>query len=175
VTSPNGDIDMERFGTCGGAAVATPSGTGNTESIVFTNSGAAANFLVHVFLSDCDTRNSYTMVLSASLPNDTCAAATVIPATATSFTPAPFATTQADASGSEPQESCETGNVGVSNTVWYSFTPCGSGTVTIDTFGSSYDTVLSMFTGTCSAATQVSCSDNAIGTQARLLNVPVTA
>src|SRR5262249_61244828 len=32
-----------------------------------------------------------------------------------------------------------------------------------------------MFTGTCTAATQVACSDDAIGTQARLLNVPVTA
>src|SRR5439155_5146131 len=76
---------------------------------------------------------------------------------------------------SEPQESCEVNNVGVSNTVWYSFTPCGSGTVNIDTFGTNYDTVLSMFTGTCTSATQVACSDNAIGTQARLLNVPVTA
>ena len=44
-------------------------------------------------------------------------------------------------------------------------TPGGSGTVRIDTFGTNYDTVLSMFTGTCAAATQVACSDNAIGTQ----------
>ncbi|MFO1096488.1 MAG: dockerin type I domain-containing protein [Planctomycetaceae bacterium] len=174
-TNANGNIDMELFGTCGGTALASSSGTTNQESIVFTNSGAATNVLLHVFLSDCDTRNSYSMVAQASLPNDTCATATVIPGTATSFNPATYSTVQADASASEPQETCEVGNAGVSNTVWYSFTPCGSGTVTLDTFGSNYNTVLAMFTGTCTAAAQVACSDDAIGTQARLLNVPVTA
>jgi len=174
-TNANGDIDLELFGACGGTLLASSTGSSNVESIVFTNPGAAANFLLHVFISDCDTRNSYTLVASASLPNDGCSTATVIPGTATSFTPAPYSTVQADAIATEPQETCEVSNVGVSNTVWYSFTPCGSGTVTIDTFGSTYDTVLSMFTGTCSAAAQVACSDNAIGTQARLLNVPVTA
>jgi len=174
-TDANGDLDLELFSSCGGAAVASSTGSSNVESFVFTNSGATANFLLHVFLSDCDTRNSYTMVLSAVLPNDSCAVPTVIPGSATSFNPSPYATNQADATASEPQESCEVSNVGVSNVVWYSFTPCGSGTVTIDTFGSSYDTVLSMFTGTCAAGSQVACSDNAIGTQARLLSVPVTA
>ncbi len=173
-TDANGDIDLELFGTCGGTLLASSTSSTNTESLVYTNPGAATNLLVHVFLSDCDTRNSYTMVASSSLPNDTCATATVIPDTATTFAPAAYSTTLADASASEPQENCETGNVGVSNSVWYSFTPCGSGTITIDTFGTSYDTVLSMFTGTCTAANQVACNDNAIGTQARLLNVPVT-
>ncbi|MFO0972019.1 MAG: dockerin type I repeat-containing protein [Phycisphaerae bacterium] len=174
-TNANGNIDLELFGTCGGAALATSEGTSNVESIVYTNPGAATNLLLHVFLSDCDTRNSYTMVASASLPNDTCATATVIPSTATAFNPAAYSTAQADASAGEPQETCEVAGAGVSNTVWYTFTPCGSGTVTIDTFGSTYNTVLSMFTGSCGAAAQVACSDDAIGTQARLLNVPVVA
>ncbi len=174
-TDANGDIDLELFGSCGGAVLASSSGTTNVESIVFTNSGGATNLLLHVFLSDCDTRQSYTLVVSASLPNDVCSDPTIIPGTATSFNPATYSTVQADTTATEPQETCEVGNVGVSNTVWYSFTPCGSGTIDVDTFGSSYDTVLSLFTGTCAAGTQVACSDNAIGTQARLLNVPVTS
>ncbi len=174
-TDANGDIDMELFSTCGGTVLASSAGATNVESFVFTNNGAAANFLLHVFLSDCDVRNSYTMVLSASLMNDACTTATVIPGTATTFNPAPYSTAQADATTSEPQENCEVSAAGVSNTVWYSFTPCGNGTVSIDTFGSNYNTVLAMFTGTCTAATQVACSDDAIGTQARILNFAVIA
>src|SRR5262249_26478717 len=78
-TNANGDIDMELFSTCGGTAVASSAGTTNVESFVFTNTGATANFLLHVFLSDCDVRNTYPMVLSASLPNDACTNATIIP------------------------------------------------------------------------------------------------
>jgi len=39
-------------------------------------------------------------------------------------------------------------NLGVnSNTVWFSLTPGSGGTVTADTFGSSYDTIMAAFTG----------------------------
>lgn len=67
-------------------------------------------------------------------------------------------------------------------TVWYSFTPVGNGTVTIDTASSRYDTVVAMFTGTPGNLTMVpsGCGDDftdATGNthfQARLQNIPVT-
>ncbi|HEY3242460.1 MAG TPA: hypothetical protein VGM03_03835 [Phycisphaerae bacterium] len=175
-TDANGDIDLELWSACGGSLLASSTGTTNVESIAFTNSGGAANFFIHVFLADCDTRNSYTMVISTTLVNDTCATATEIPGTATAFNPTPYSTIAANASGSEPQESCEAGGVGVSNTVWYSFTPCTSGTITVNTIGSNYDTVLSIFTGTCSAATQVACNDDIGGgnLQSQIVNFSVS-
>src|SRR5262249_34699537 len=48
-----------------------------------------------------------------------------------------------------------------SNTVWYRFTAPTAGTVRFDTFGSSYDTVLTAYSGTCGALTEVACEDDA--------------
>ena len=86
-----------------------------------------------------------------------------------------FGAETADATLNEPQESCEVGNVGVSNTVWYAFTPCANGAATIDTNGSTYDTVLSVFSGTCTAPVQVACDDDSgAGSNSQLTNVPMT-
>lgn len=174
-TDANGDVDMQLFASCGGSAVASSLGVSDTEFLAYTNTGATANFLLRVYLADCDTRNSYNMNVSATLANDTCATATVIPPNTTSYNPATYSTVAADASLSEPQESCEFNNNGVSNTVWYSFTPCGSGTISLNTIGSNYDTVLSVFSGTCGSATQVACNDDIGGgnLQSQLINVPV--
>lgn len=48
-----------------------------------------------------------------------------------------------------------------SASVWYSLTAPGTGTVSLDTFGSSYDTVLSVYqeSGPCSGFTSVACND----------------
>src|SRR5947207_1642145 len=82
-------------------------------------------------------------------PNDSCDTATVIPSSAASYDPVSYSTVGADASPFEVQESCELGGVGVSNSVFYSFMPCGDGTISINTNGSDYNTVVSVFFGTC--------------------------
>jgi hypothetical protein len=41
---------------------------------------------------------------------------------------------------------------GIANTIWYKVVPSGSGTANIDTIGSSYDTVLSVWSGTSQTA-----------------------
>jgi hypothetical protein len=57
---------------------------------------------------------------------------------------------------------------GISNTIWYKFTPASSGTITdVDTIGSSYDSVLSIWTGsgtteTSLTATLVACNDDIV-------------
>jgi hypothetical protein len=50
-----------------------------------------------------------------------------------------------------------------SKTVWYSFTPRASGTVTVDTVRSGYDTVLSAYIGSCRALTEVAGNDDSGG------------
>jgi Bacterial Ig-like domain (group 3) len=68
---------------------------------------------------------------------------------------------------------------GISNTIWYKFTPTSSGTITdVDTIGSSYDTVLSIYTGSQSSLTQVACNDDIISgidIQSQITNLPVTS
>lgn len=114
--------------------------------------------------------------------NDVCTNPTVI--TGTVYTPGTIFTYSATTSGFyEPSESCEAGNVGVSNSVWYSFTPPANGTIDVNTWGSDYDTVLSVFDG-CNFylgttplwfATQLGCNDDNSGTlQSQILGIPVT-
>jgi V8-like Glu-specific endopeptidase len=47
-----------------------------------------------------------------------------------------------------------------SSDVWYSFRPTCDGAVIAQTCGSSYDTVVSVFTGTCGNLTEVACDDD---------------
>jgi len=172
----NGDVDMQLYGSCGGSVLASSTGVTDAESFVYNNTGGSANFLVRVYLAGCDTRNSYNINLSASLANDNCTSATVIPSNAATYNPATYSTIAANASGTEPQESCESGNVGVSNTVWYSFSPCGNGTISVNTIGSNYDTVVSIFSGSCGSATQVACNDDIVpgNLQSQITNIPVS-
>jgi hypothetical protein len=67
---------------------------------------------------------------------------------------------------------------GAYNTVWYQFTPTFSSNLEVDTIGSSYDTVLSVWTGSAGSLTSVACNDDinpGIVVQSQLQNVPLTA
>jgi hypothetical protein len=77
---------------------------------------------------------------------------------AVAFTAVPFTatadTTEATVAADDP--SC----LGESNTVWYSLTLASDTEVVVDTFGSDYDTVLSVWTGTRGELVFVDCSDD---------------
>ncbi len=47
-----------------------------------------------------------------------------------------------------------------SHTVWYSITSSANTVYGLDTIGSDYDTVLSVFSGSCGSLTQIACSDD---------------
>ena len=68
---------------------------------------------------------------------------------------------------------------GRANTIWYKVVPTGSGTANIDTMGSSYDSVLSVWSGTSQTAlTAVACNDDinpGIVTVSQLTNVALNA
>jgi hypothetical protein len=86
-----------------------------------------------------------------------------------------------DSSGATTQttDPIPTCAAGVSNSIWYAFTPTSSGTITdVDTIGSSYDSVLSIWTGTAGSFSSVACNDDitpGIVVQSQIHNVAVTA
>ena len=58
--------------------------------------------------------------------------------------------------------------------IWYRITAASAGALAIDTCGSSYDTALEVFSGTCAGLTSLGCNDDSCGLQSTLA-VPVTA
>src|SRR5215216_2841201 len=63
-------------------------------------------------------------------------------------------TSQATFDPSDPSECSNHGSV------WFAYTPTSEGTIDADTFGSSYDTVLSAWTGNESALSLIACNDD---------------
>src|SRR5262245_18845001 len=60
----------------------------------------------------------------------------------------------------EPQPT-DPGNCnGLGSTVWYAFTPSADTTLSADTIGSNYDTVLAVYTRTGDQFTEVACNDD---------------
>ena len=100
-----------------------------------------------------------------SIGSDTCANATLV-------TALPFSGTQSTVSAtidaSDPVQPCGFGGQGKS--VWYRYTPVADGVLTANTFGSDYDTVLSVWTGSCGAFVLVpfACNDNYIVSQSKV-------
>jgi IPT/TIG domain-containing protein len=67
---------------------------------------------------------------------------------------------------------------GAYNTIWYKFTPIFSANLNLDTSGSSYDSVLSIWTGSAGSLVNVACNDDinpGIVLQSQLIGVPLTA
>ncbi|MGH7133409.1 MAG: GC-type dockerin domain-anchored protein, partial [Phycisphaerales bacterium] len=103
--------------------------------------------------------------------NDACGNATNL-GSGTNVTWSQNVTSAIDDAVAEPQESCEAGNVGVFHSVWYRWTAPTFGTINLDTIGSNYDTVLSVWDGcgvynsasdTLAAPTQMGCNDDISG------------
>lgn len=57
----------------------------------------------------------------------------------------------------------------IGKTVWYSFTPEVETRIDADTFGSNYETTLSVYTGTRGTLTQVACNERSQGFQSRVI------
>ena len=72
-------------------------------------------------------------------------------------------TATASTSGNDPMYPCGSGNQG-SHSVWYRFQSPDPVSVMADTFGSNYDTMLAVWTGTPGNLTNVACNDDAEGT-----------
>jgi len=65
---------------------------------------------------------------------------------------------QADRSMDDPPNSCSPLR---DRTVWYRFVAPTNGTMVLDTYGSTYDTVIGVYRGRCGQMIELSCNDNA--------------
>jgi hypothetical protein len=161
-THANGDVDVQVFGTCGGAVLADRNANTNNEVFSVTNSTASSSLLMRVYLG-ADTRNEYSMTVTVTSPppaNDECATATAI--ANGSF---PLNTVSANDSAVTIPASCLDGaGVNCYNDVWFRYTAPCTGTATLSTCGSAnFDTRIVMYaTSTCpTAATPVfACNDD---------------
>jgi hypothetical protein len=147
----------------------TPTWTAPTNA-----TGSTQNCTIGVTASDGyghSASGSYTQQVSGGvLPNDECAvgpAVTTLPFNSTSDTSA--ATTE----GTDPAPYRGTG----ARSVWVKVTAPHGGTLWVDTFGSSYDTVVTLYTGACGGWTAVpgGGNDDARGSVQSELRVRVTA
>ena len=93
-----------------------------------------------------------TTVAGAAPANDEMATAAVI--TVLPFTDGPLDTTTATTAADDP-DSC-----GGGPTVWYVVTPATDLSIIVGTFGSDYDTTVSVYTGVPGALTQFDCNDD---------------
>jgi Family of unknown function (DUF6299) len=92
-------------------------------------------------------------------PNDDFDSATVIGSLPFSDS---LSTVEATTASDDP--SC----FGAGPTVWYSFTPASDVRVNANTFGSDYDTTISVYTGSRGSLSQIACNDDTVGVQSRV-------
>jgi PKD repeat protein len=79
-------------------------------------------------------------------------------------------TAQATSDPTDPTDCLDTNN----GSVWFAFTPPSDTTIEADTFGSSYNTVLSAWTGTQGALSLVACNDDFNGLLQSRITLQVT-
>jgi len=93
--------------------------------------------------------NSAPLLVAA---NDECGTATAVTVGATAF----------DTSTATPSASSWQCN-GSGNDVWFTYTSTGSGAITVDTLGSTFDTVMMVWSGNCASASYLGCNDDVGG------------
>jgi len=101
----------------------------------------------------------------SGLVNDVCGSAMTIDAAPYSSS---MITSAATSDATDPAPGC--GNGSRSKSVWYRYTAPSSGLLTVNTFGSNYDTILAAYTGNCNsyAAVAGACNDDTNGAQSRI-------
>ncbi len=132
----------------------------------------------------CATINSNTCTVDMSVnrtvtasfgipapPNDNYANATVVNLVGNTYSNT-VNTINATSEGLDPAVSCVPSH---SRSVWYRLTVASSGSVSANTFGSNFDTVLSVFTGSPGSFSQVTCNDDSSSTLQSSVTFPVTA
>lgn len=157
-THTYGDIDCQLYASCGGPVAASATSATNNETLTYTHTGgAAADYYLRVFLAS-DTRATYNMTLSTSgggpVGNDACANAT----------PIGNGSVNGSTSGMTNDGSANCGNSSNTADVWYAYTATCTGTLSVNTCGSGYDTVLSVHSA-CpgTIGNQLACNDDCSG------------
>ncbi len=101
----------------------------------------------------------FSIALAAPPANDDFDAATSIPGI-----PYNDAIDTSEATTADDDPDC----AGDGHTVWYVYTPSQDMSISANTFGSDYDTTLSVYTGTRGDLTQIACNDDTFSVQSRV-------
>ena len=116
--------------------------------------GKFSCFITNAYGSAAST--NVTLKVIDTIANDLCSGAIII--TNASYTN--LESTANASSFGDPVPDCVDG---FGNGVWYQFTAPVSGQLTVDTFGSDFDTGLAVYTGSCGSLTEIACNDDAGG------------
>ena len=156
------DIDLWLIDSSCGALLDQSTGQTGTESVRFINtSSTPVDVIVNPFVypqspAEC---GDYSLVLTnGGIPNDTCSNAAPVTTGST-----PFDTSPATDSG----EAWACANGGAPD-AWFSYTAVSAADLSIATCGSTYDTALQVFAGTCGDLIPVACNDDACGIQSQI-------
>ncbi len=114
------------------------------------------------------TSSSALLTVLAGPANDRCGGA--IPVLAFAYTNVED-TTDATSIG-DPTPSCGSG---FDRGVWYQYTAPADGVLVVDTHGSSFDTIMALYTGNCDALAQLGCNDDSDFTLQSSITNSVTA
>ena len=94
-------------------------------------------------------------------------------ANATVVSPTPF--TDAVNTAEATNQPTDATGCGGAHSVWYVYTATNNGSISFDSFGSSFDTLLSAYTGTEDSLTLVACNDDAGGTLQSQVSFDITS
>ena len=179
-THANGDVELQLFSACGGAAVVSRTADTNNEVFTFLNTTTSNTLYMRVYLG-ADTRNNYSFSFTVTTPppaNDECVSATpIVPGSYA------FDTTGATTSALAIAASCTDGaGATLNKDIWYRLVPECDGTATFSTCGlAAFDTRIVVY-GTAlncptAASTVIACNDDGAGCSAltSTVSVPCTA
>jgi hypothetical protein len=114
------------------------------------------------------TSSNAVLIVYGGAPNDLCSDAIQI----TSDTYTNVQSTTLATSTGDPSPSCA---AEFGKGVWYSWTAPADGLVSVDTMGSSFDTVMAAYIGNCGSLTRLDCDDDSGGSLTSQITHAVTA
>jgi hypothetical protein len=132
-----------------------------------SDSGSTFNCLVTNAYGSATSTNATLKVIDSTIANDLCSGAIII--TNASYTNVQ-STAEATSFG-DPVPDCV---AGFGHGVWYQFTAPVAGLLSVDTFGSDFDTGLAFYTGSCDSLTEAACNDDTGGVTSQII-LPTTA
>ena len=151
-------VNVDSAGNLRGYAYGANIGWINFEAagapVVNWSSGNLSGYAYGANVGWISLSNAMAFVQTASLPppNDACSDAIAL----TNGVPYAASTTAAT-TGGDPAPACA---LSLGKGIWFTYTPLLNGMVTISTCGSSFDTALGVYTGSCGALVSTACNDD---------------
>lgn len=147
-SDPDGDIDMQLFGSCPtGVALRNANSNTDNEAFTYPNTGGSGFFYIRVYMDETDTRADYSLTLAVSLANDNCGSN--VPVVEGNN---PFTTIGSTTGGPNAHANCNfPDNNLMQNDVWFRYIPTCTTQVTMSVCGADFQPRLQAFFISCPA------------------------